>query len=131
MGVGISEVASRKGVREAERDLPKPPRLVLVLQEADAETGLMLVGEKMEPGKLGELSVCKASLNGVKERGREVGGSFLINRQSLARSSPWEVGSVAFLYTLPWISEHCLWGPCSAKPSVVGVCQVHSHGHTA
>lgn len=32
---------------------------------------------RREPGKLGEMSVCKANLNGVKERGREVGWGFL------------------------------------------------------
>lgn len=32
---------------------------------------------RREPGKLGEVSMCKANLKGVKERGREVGWGFL------------------------------------------------------
>lgn len=73
-----------KGIHETEWGMPKPPGLAVIRQEADTKREFLPVGEKMRRGlgKLGELSVCKASLDGVEERERNwVGASRLTGRR--------------------------------------------------
>lgn len=52
VGAGITGASLGRGTGEAERDVPGPSWLALVLREADATTGLMPVGEKT--GRAGE-----------------------------------------------------------------------------